>query len=60
MKILHPSQEEVQSLPPDKENWITKNPFEEFKTFTCLKTDLPLDQIVQSTEAIMDRDPSGV
>src|SRR4030043_138500 len=38
-----------------KESCTIKNPFEEFKTFTYHKTDLPLDQIVQSTEAVMDR-----
>ena len=42
-------------LPPNKENWMTKNPFEEFKTFTASTPDLPMDQIVQSTEAVMDR-----
>ncbi|HUL37194.1 MAG TPA: hypothetical protein VLW47_05885, partial [Thermodesulfobacteriota bacterium] len=42
-------------IPSDRENWISKNPFEEFKTFTVSTHGLPLDQIVQSTEAIMDR-----
>jgi hypothetical protein len=42
-------------LPQDKESWITKNPFEEFKTLAVSAPDLPLDRIVQSTEAIMDR-----
>jgi hypothetical protein len=42
-----------------KENWGTKNPFEEFKTFTTPIEDFPLDQIVQSTEAVMDRIRSG-
>src|SRR4030043_513013 len=39
----------------DKEGWTIKNPFEEFKSFTAPSHDLPLDQIVQSIEAIMDR-----
>ena len=42
-------------VPPNKENWIAKNPFEEFKMFTACTPDLPMDQIVQSTEAVMDR-----
>ena len=44
-----------------KESWGTKNPFEEFKTFTPPTPDgeFPLDQIVQSTEAVMDRIRSG-
>ena len=41
--------------PADRMGWATKNPFEEFKTFTLEKSDLPLDQIVQSTEEVMDR-----
>jgi hypothetical protein len=43
------------ALPPDRENSITQNPFAEFKTFTASLPDLPMDQIVQSTEAVMDR-----
>jgi hypothetical protein len=43
------------ALPPDRENSITQNPFEEFKTFTASLPDLPMDEIVQSTEAVMDR-----
>jgi hypothetical protein len=31
------------------------NPFEEFKTFTFQKVDIPLDQIIQSTEEVMDQ-----
>ena len=42
-------------LPAERMTWATKNPFEEFKTFTLEKSDLPLDQIVQSTEEVMDR-----
>ena len=34
--------------------WAIKNPFEEFHGF-ALESDLPLDQIVQSTEEVMDR-----
>jgi hypothetical protein len=47
------------TLPPDRANSLTKNPFEEFKTFTASTSDLPMDQIVQSTEAVMDRIRSG-
>jgi hypothetical protein len=42
-------------LPPNRENGTVKNPFEEFETFTPSTHDLPLDQIVQCTEAVMDR-----
>jgi len=42
-------------VPPNKEDWTTRNPFEEFKVFTASASDLPMDQIVQSTEAVMDR-----
>jgi hypothetical protein len=44
------------SIPaPDKENWIAKNPFEEFETFAASTPDLPMDQIVQFTEVVMDQ-----
>src|SRR4030042_3930081 len=43
------------TFPADRMRWVTKNPVEEFKTFTLEKSDLPLDQIVQSTEEVMDR-----
>ena len=46
-------------LVPAKEIWGTRNPFEEFKTFITPTSDFPLDQIVQSTEAVMDRIRSG-
>jgi len=36
-------------------SWGIKNPFEEFKTFTLEKSDLPLDHMVQSTAEVMDR-----
>jgi hypothetical protein len=49
----HP-QEEI-FIPSDKAYWTAKNPFEEFKAFTVSTPELPLDQIVQCTEAIMDR-----
>jgi hypothetical protein len=42
-------------VPPNKENWTAQNPFEEFKMFSVSAPDLPMDQIVQSTEAVMDR-----
>jgi hypothetical protein len=45
----------VSANPAERKGLPVKNPFEEFKTFTYPKTDIPLDQIVQSTEAVMDR-----
>src|SRR3990170_2409405 len=52
----------MDSSPPEKKHSgfsrvaLTKrNPFEEFKTFTLHQTTIPLDQIVQSTEEVMDR-----
>ena len=45
-KTPNPLQQEVHD---------TLNPFEEFKTFQFRKTEIPLDQIVQSTEVIMDQ-----
>jgi hypothetical protein len=42
-------------VPPNKESQTAQNPFEEFNTFTASAPDLPMDQIVQSTEAVMDR-----
>lgn len=38
-----------------KENGRIVNPFEEFKSFSPSPPDLPMDQIVQSAEAVMDR-----
>jgi hypothetical protein len=40
---------------PERTSLSVKNPFEEFKTLTGPKANIPLDQIVQSTEAVMDR-----
>jgi hypothetical protein len=54
MKTL-PSQKKGSTDSVGREAWATKNPFEEFKTFNFQKTDIPLDQIVQSTEMVMDR-----
>jgi hypothetical protein len=42
-------------LTSNRENRAAKNPFEEFETFIPSTHDLPLDQIVQCTEAVMDR-----
>jgi hypothetical protein len=42
-------------LPSDQENRITKNPFEEFDVFAASPPHLPMDQIIQITEAVMDR-----
>lgn len=36
-----------------------KNPFEEFKAFAFQKMDIPLDEIVQSTEEVMDHIRQG-
>ncbi len=41
--------------PSGKEVFSSRNPFEEFGIFTFKKTGIPLDQIVESTEAVMDR-----
>ncbi|NWG02409.1 MAG: hypothetical protein HXY44_06095 [Syntrophaceae bacterium] len=41
--------------PPDKEPGMVRNPFEEFNSFMASTYPLPLDQIVQSTEAVMDQ-----
>src|SRR4030042_7100300 len=41
--------------PPNQTGLLTRNPFEEFETFTYHQTEIPLDQIVQSTEEVMDR-----
>jgi len=54
MKRLTPPKKVVAGL-LDRRGLPTRNPFEEFETFTYHKTDIPLDQIVQSTEAVMDR-----
>jgi hypothetical protein len=40
---------------PDRGKLLAKNPFEEFETFTYQKKEIPLDQIVQSSEDVMDR-----
>ena len=41
--------------PPGRISWVPKNPFEEFETVRVSKKEIPLDQIVQSTEETMDR-----
>src|SRR4030043_2415349 len=38
-----------------KDNQGIRNPFEEFDTFTFKKTPIPLDQIIESTEVVMDQ-----
>src|SRR5574342_269796 len=53
MKSSTPPHKNPNFLP--KENWTTRNPFEEFKAFTPSDPSLPMDQIVQSAEAVMDR-----
>jgi len=37
------------------ENRGIRNPFEEFETFMFKKTEIPLDQIIESTEVVMDQ-----
>jgi len=54
MKRLTPSKKVLKNL-PNRKGLLVRNPFEEFKTFTYHMTEIPLDQIVQSTEAVMDR-----
>jgi hypothetical protein len=54
MKRLTPLKKISTNL-PDRKGLLARNPFEEFETFTYHKTEIPLDQIVQSTEAVMDR-----
>ena len=54
MKTTTPLKKSLAS-PPDRARLPAKNPFEEFETFTYQKTNIPLDQIVQSTEEVMDR-----
>jgi hypothetical protein len=38
-----------------KDNRGIRNPFEEFDTFSFKKTQIPLDQIIESTEVVMDQ-----
>src|SRR4030043_2231306 len=38
-----------------KDNRGIRNPFEEFDNFTFKKTPIPLDQIIESTEVVMDQ-----
>jgi hypothetical protein len=54
MKTSHP-QKKSSAIFSEREGLTVKNPFEEFKNFTFQKRDIPLDQIVQSTEVVMDR-----
>jgi hypothetical protein len=42
-----------------REERKVRNPFEEFGTYTFPPKDLPLDEIVQSTEVVMDRIRKG-
>ncbi len=42
-----------------KEGNISKNPFDEFKTFTYRNNNIPLDDIVQSSEIVMDQIRKG-
>src|SRR4030042_4392824 len=42
-----------------KDNRGIRNPFEEFDTFTFKKTQIPLDQIIEAAEIVMDQIRSG-
>jgi hypothetical protein len=54
-----PIQKKTLAISPDRDGLTLKNPFEEFKTFHFKKIEIPLDQIVQSTEIVMDRIRQG-
>ena len=57
---MKPSPSKPPFIPKPREGGVpAKNPFEEFKTFAFQTSELPLDQIVQSTEAVMDQIRSG-
>jgi hypothetical protein len=57
---MKPSASKSSSIPkPQEEGLPAKNPFEEFETFTFQTSEIPLDQIVQSTEVVMDQIRSG-
>jgi hypothetical protein len=43
------------TLLAERKRWTIQNPFEGFEVFSSEKSELPLDQIVQSTEEVMDR-----
>src|SRR4030043_28341 len=49
------SQQRKSSNPQNGMNRVSTNPFEEFEVFAPEKSEIPLDQIVQSTEIVMDR-----
>jgi hypothetical protein len=54
-----PIEKKTLAISPDRDGLTLKNPFEEFKTFHFKKIEIPLDQIVQSTEIVMDRIRQG-
>jgi len=53
MKNL-PHQNKDLADPPSRNPRPIRNPFEEFKVYSFVKTDIPLDRIVESTEVVMD------
>jgi hypothetical protein len=54
MKASLPDKKSAANI-EERKKWITKNPFEEFQKFRLEKNDLPLDQIVESTEEVMTK-----
>jgi len=54
MKSIH-SPERTSSRCTDGDLHGPRNPFEEFQTFAFQKREIPLDQIVQSAEQVMDQ-----
>ena len=58
MKTTTP-QKRSEPLISEQGERATRNPFEEFGTYVLPKKDIPLDEIVQSTEVVMDRIRGG-
>jgi hypothetical protein len=52
-------QKKTLAISPAQDDVIIRNPFEEFKAFHFKRIEIPLDQIVQSTEAVMDQIRQG-
>ena len=50
-----PPHKSLSIAPPGRMPRVPQNPFEEFETVRVSKKEIPLDQIVQSTEETMDR-----
>ncbi len=49
------TQREISMNAPNRNGRTIRNPFEEFKTFSFKKKEIPLDHIVQSSEQVMDQ-----